>query len=1144
MPRRSGSRSKSRGRKEKENKDIRLFVNTEQEGATKRKLAQRSPQVLDDSKKERKGDQKEEERGAHSSDLNLVVPWNKAKSIDVDKKVSKSNVGKGKGHTKEIKAKEMDNKVERNNKSTSEANQKEDNRIEGEMKAGKREQKKKDGKDIQEKQDKGSKTGGGDGRIQRMDEGSKYNEMNRDRQTTEKSEHSKKGTENGIDKRAEEVEMARVTRMNKHGVVTEDMGRRSMNEVNKMDGVLVKMNLIKLDPEAKDANNNQKDEDREDNDMKQTEEGTAKKDEIMEEETKERGEVTQTNTISDETKNCKQSQKDTQTVATASGVQEQYNQIEEEDYGLTSNDESTVVQKEGREYIDYDKVMTGQQPLPPPKQVNSKYTEQFIEIDDKSSEEGERNDNVRTVEDDENTIQSGETTKLGKKEQSRIVLPALVRFQITILLDQEDEEQEETKEEKSAVERFTEVLQTLSKQIFQSDNQAQLISWRTDNNFTYMPKDKFPEEVVEIAKYFPGFKKVLKPNRRSYFRFAVHTPNNFKVIEKTIGDWSRLYSYSFKRCLIQSENESYIGWLAYSNVYTDFGPLRKQLQERTGFEWGFKPIPIAEDKQKKWFQRAKALGVYVPESMEDIAKMEIAAYLEADDTCASPEFKDMYLFVKKEDKDGSPNYYSEMVERHTLHIDSTEAKVSMFVKVDLDRKIWSNKGSYVTTLREIILSIHIKDKSNPLFGSPMFNTVDYVQDNSNMWVNNKPCSGGPCVIFTFYKKAKEEARTMIDGLGRYVARIHGTNTASPLFKAQHFRATKGWRYRPSLGLFETPHERQKQANLEKDRKKYALDIIRTLNEEEKRQQASEVVALTDIFSNAQGFNQGEQLEEREDVGTQSEDRDNPNNNINNNNNNTSTNQNQQEGLSLTRTNTTVPQQSNNIQHDQMAENGEQRNMEIENQQRHNEHSAQSSLTSGFTNLTENVMDNQLRNLIQSRKDTDMDSIQQPGQKKKEVHDIRDSDQVSVASSLTISSIESGNSDFSDFTQNSTETEGSNSRNTNKMINLAAIANNDMTDEQVKERSKADFKHKMVRLELMREAAVEKYIAERNEKESQRQQQITGQEKAQLDSEATQSSQDSIVTPKRGKNKKDKKKIDNDQDNKKMPASSNNAGNQQ
>ena len=113
-----------------------------------------------------------------------------------------------------------------------------------------------------------------------------------------------------------------------------------------------------------------------------------------------------------------------------------------------------------------------------------------------------------------------------------------------------------------------------------------------------------------------------------------------------------------------------------------------------------------------------------------------------------------------------------------------------------------------------------------------------------------------------------------------------------------------------------------------------------------------------------------------------------------------------------------------------------------------------------------------------------------------------------------------------------------------MINLAAIANNDMTDEQVKERSKADFKHKMVRLELMREAAVEKYIAERNEKESQRQQQITGQEKAQLDSEATQSSQDSIVTPKRGKNKKDKKKIDNDQDNKKMPASSNNAGNQQ
>ena len=60
--------------------------------------------------------------------------------------------------------------------------------------------------------------------------------------------------------------------------------------------------------------------------------------------------------------------------------------------------------------------------------------------------------------------------------------------------------------------------------------------------------------------------------------------------------------------------------------------------------------------KEKWFQRAKALGVYVPESMEDIAKMEISAYLEADDSCASPEFKDMYLFVQAEDKDGSPNY--------------------------------------------------------------------------------------------------------------------------------------------------------------------------------------------------------------------------------------------------------------------------------------------------------------------------------------------------------------------------------------------------------------------------------------------------------------------------------------------------------
>ena len=100
-----------------------------------------------------------------------------------------------------------------------------------------------------------------------------------------------------------------------------------------------------------------------------------------------------------------------------------------------------------------------------------------------------------------------------------------------------------------------------------------MISWKTEPNFTYMAKDKFPEEVAQVAKYFPGFKKSLKTNRRAYIRFAVHTPNDFKVIEKTIDAWARLYSYSFKRCLIQSENEAYIGWLAYSNIYTDCGPL-------------------------------------------------------------------------------------------------------------------------------------------------------------------------------------------------------------------------------------------------------------------------------------------------------------------------------------------------------------------------------------------------------------------------------------------------------------------------------------------------------------------------------------------------------------------------------------------
>ena len=85
MPRKAW-RSKSRGRKENDSRDIQLFVNTDEEGKTKRKMAQRSTQAIEDAKMEKKGEPINNESGSQKSKANLVVPWNKAQSKEVDKK--------------------------------------------------------------------------------------------------------------------------------------------------------------------------------------------------------------------------------------------------------------------------------------------------------------------------------------------------------------------------------------------------------------------------------------------------------------------------------------------------------------------------------------------------------------------------------------------------------------------------------------------------------------------------------------------------------------------------------------------------------------------------------------------------------------------------------------------------------------------------------------------------------------------------------------------------------------------------------------------------------------------------------------------------------------------------------------------------
>ena len=181
-------------------------------------------------------------------------------------------------------------------------------------------------------------------------------------------------------------------------------------------------------------------------------------------------------------------------------------------------------------------------------------------------------------------------------------------------------------------------------------------------------------------------------------------------------------------------------------------------------------------------------------------------------------------------------------------------------------------------------------------------------------------------------------------------------------------------------------------------------------------------------------------------------------------------------------NTQVNESKENETQTHVSDYVEREEMEVEHEENHN--NGEDSLTSGFTNLTEEVEDRQLVELINAKRgDPDLDSIHRPGEPKRDIHNIMEDDQVSVASSITTSSIESQNSNYSDFTQYSNDTEISGTDDESRKI--ARLADAKMTDEEIKIRSKQDFQHKMTKLELLREAAVEKFIAQRNENKSKK-----------------------------------------------------------
>ena len=110
-------------------------------------------------------------------------------------------------------------------------------------------------------------------------------------------------------------------------------------------------------------------------------------------------------------------------------------------------------------------------------------------------------------EDEENSIHSAKTTTVKKKDMTAVVIPKYVRYQLMLPPEEEDAKATDEPGYKDNYERIKSILKTFTTQLSIYDNKAEITSWETTKNFSFLPKGTFPEDVSNIAKFFKGFYK-------------------------------------------------------------------------------------------------------------------------------------------------------------------------------------------------------------------------------------------------------------------------------------------------------------------------------------------------------------------------------------------------------------------------------------------------------------------------------------------------------------------------------------------------------------------------------------------------------------------------------------------------------------
>jgi hypothetical protein len=441
-------------------------------------------------------------------------------------------------------------------------------------------------------------------------------------------------------------------------------------------------------------------------------------------------------------------------------------------------------------------------------------------------------------EDDENTVDSSNSTQFNKKPTNRWIPPKSIRYQIGINLAPIDlnslhkEFEGPNKDGIPSMDTFDRIrthLQELFAETKKIDKHSKFITWKDTKIYRVLEgyKGQIPNTNAGVSQFFDGI-RLKRDQGRQYIRFRLHSKNE-KKMEAELHEWARLSNHSFYRCIIQEEHSTPIGWLLYSSQYTNTQHLSSYLQRETGFEWGFKLGSITKSDEKEdgkpvtWKNRLKAMIVHVPTHKAEVAITKISLLLQAKKAEINqvPLFYQRYLFIQQENTMVDINsrlQYKHILSRQRSHLDSIKSKFILSIDVDMDKRLETQEGGYFS-LREMILAINNRQDGKNWDPVPLFHSIDFCPDSSKVWIGNSMGPGGPGHIITYYNVMEAEALQMIRGLGIYLGKIYGYDNIVECFSRDHWQSLEGWKFSKKKWKFTTPETRQMKDNLKLDSNK-------------------------------------------------------------------------------------------------------------------------------------------------------------------------------------------------------------------------------------------------------------------------------------------------------------------------------------